>query len=82
MRADSTATSSNTHLQKSRAPCAWLVGAQSRGEPGSRWGSRYRGVLQGSGLKRGSGPSPAVHDDYFYAPCTNPSLTCKESDSC
>lgn len=62
--------------------CAWLVGAQSRGDAGSRWGSGYRGALQGPGLKRGSGPSPAVPDDYFHAPCINPSLTCKESHSC
>ena len=53
---------------------------RTRGDVGSRWGRGHRGALQESGLKWGSGPSPAVHDD--YAPCPNSSLTCEESESC
>lgn len=74
------ANSSSTRLQRSRAPCAWPVGARRGhgGDTGSTWGRGHRGALQESGLKWGSGPSPAGHDD--YVPCPNSSLTCEESD--
>lgn len=79
VRADSRDSSQHP---ASRAPGTLSPCGARRGETPVLGGDGVQVALQRSGLKRASGPSPAAHDDGFYAPCTDPSLTCKESDSC